>query len=118
MGCIYYDTKYNKISNLLKLEGWSLIYKNKKYLYYNKYTNKEQENYPNSISDYNDIYDFYNIDVLSSYYAIEYLKKYYINNATTLTSYEKEKINNYIYTIKNENDIDEENISLLRLCIN
>lgn len=116
-GCIINTIGYDSTSPLLSLEGWSLIYENNNLIYYNKFNKKEQSEYPVSISDYNDIYDFYNIEMLSPYNTIKYLKNFLQENETSLTEVEKNKINSYISKIKYENDIDEYNTDLIQLCV-
>tara|TARA_B100001175_G_C19016016_1_gene405833 strand:- start:57 stop:422 length:366 start_codon:yes stop_codon:yes gene_type:complete len=116
-GCIINTIGYDNTSSLLSLEGWSLISKNNKLIYYNKFNKKEQSEYPVSISDYNDIYDFYNIEMLGPYDTIKYLDNFLKENEKSLTDVEKNKINSYISKIKYENDIDEYNTDLIQLCV-
>ena len=112
-GCIYNTIGYNNTSSLISLEGWSLIYKNNKLIYYNKFNKKEQTEYPISISDYNDLYDFYNIEMLSPYDTVKALESYLKNKEESLIEEEKNKINSYISKIKYENDMNEFNIEQL-----
>ena len=112
-GCIISTMGYDNTSSLLSLEGWSLIYKNNKLIYYNKFNKKEQKEYPISISDYNDIYDFYNIEMLNSYDAVKALESYLKDKEESLFEEEKNKINSYISKIKYENDMNEFNAEQL-----
>ena len=114
-GCIISTVGYDNISSLLSLEGWSLIYKNNNLIYYNKFNKNEQKEYPISISDYNDIYDFYNIEMLSPYETVKALEDYLIEKKESLIEEEKNKINSYISKIKCENDMNEFNRE--QLCI-
>lgn len=111
--------KLKRISSLLNLEGWDLIYKNNRYIYYNKFNKIEITDYPESISDYNDIYDFYNIEMLNSYETIMYLEDYLLKNNENIDYYDIDKINNFIYTIKEDNDINNDyDLYMFGLCTN
>ena len=116
-GCIINTIGYDNTSSLLMLEGWSLICKNNNMIYYNKFSKKEQKEYPISISDHNDIYDFYNIEMLSPHDAVKYLEKFLKEKEASLIEEEKIKINSYISKIKHENDIGEFDSDLIQLCL-
>ncbi len=116
-GCILNTFCYDNVSDILSLEGWSLICKNNDLIYYNKFSKKEQKEYPKSISDYNDIYDFYNIGMLNPYDTIKYLDTFLQENKYNLTELEKDKINNYISRVKYENGLNKNNIDLIELCV-
>lgn len=117
MTCGFNYINKKKISSLLSLEGWSLTYKDKKEIYYNKYTKMEQYNYPTSISDYNDIYDFYNIEMLNPYETIRYLEDYLIENNINLDKSDIKNIYNYIEEIEQKNDISEYDFNIINLCV-
>ena len=100
---------------ILKLEGWELIYKNDTYIYYNKYKDIGQINYPISVSNYEDIMNFYNIELLTPNNTI-YLLNHIINNDITLMEEDTYKINNIIKKIENENDLTEYTHKFTGLC--
>lgn len=103
---VYIDIK--PVSKILKLEGWELIYKDNTYIYYNKYKNIEIIDYPTSISNYEDIINFYNTELLNPNDTIDLLTNL-INNDITLMEEDVYKINNIIEKIKKENDLSEYN---------
>ena len=113
---IKYINKKN-VSSLLILEGWSLKYENNKCIYVNKFSKKKQTEYPTSISDYNDIYDFYNIEMLTPIDTIKYLENILMNKEIDLDKHDEDKIYSYIYKIEEENDITEYNLNIINLCV-
>ena len=110
---IYIDIK--PVSKILKLEGWELIYKNNKYIYYNKYKNIELYSYPLSVSNYEDIIDFYNTELLNPDDTLDLLNNL-VNTDITLMEEEVYIINNKIEEIKKENDLTEYNNDFIGLC--
>lgn len=119
MGCININNlKFNEVSTLLNLEGWNLIYKDNSYIYYNKFNKIEVVDCPETISDYNDIYDFYNIEMLNPYQTIKYLDDYLFKNKENIDHITIDKINKMKYKIKIENDINENNLHMVELCFN
>lgn len=110
----YYDKK--QISKILELEGWIIVYKNNEYIYYNKYNKIEMCDYPKSISDCNDIYDFYKTELLTPSETIFLLNELLNNNSIVLLEEDIHKIQHMIKKIENENDnIELKNI--LGLCL-
>jgi len=89
------------LSKILELEGWSIIYNNSDYVYYNKFKNIIVSDYPVSISDYDDIYNFYLTELLTPQDTI-----YLLNNVTHTDKLEEDihKITNIIKKIESEND--------------
>ena len=110
---IYIDIK--PVSKILKLEGWELIYKNNTYIYYNKYKNIELYSYPLSVSNYEDIIDFYNTELLNPDDTLDLLNNL-VNTDITLMEEEVYIINNKIEEIKKENDLTEYNNDFIGLC--
>lgn len=108
---VYSDKK--PVSKILELEGWSIVYKNNEYIYYNKFNKIEMGDYPHSVSDYNDIYDFYKTELLSPIESLLLLNNLY-NNSIILEE-EQDKIQRMIKKIKIDNDLCEYN-NLLGLC--
>ena len=92
------------ISKILELEGWSIININNNYVYYNKFKNIIVSDYPMSISDYNDIYDFYKTELLGPNDTIHILNEL-INNNITLLEEDIHKVNTLIKNIESENDL-------------
>tara|TARA_Y100000992_G_C20968108_1_gene351337 strand:+ start:124 stop:510 length:387 start_codon:yes stop_codon:yes gene_type:complete len=90
------------ISKILELEGWSIVYINNNYVYYNKFKNIVVSDYPVSISDYDDIYNFYLTELLTPEDTINLL-----NNVTHNDKLEEDihKITNIIKKIESENDL-------------
>ena len=90
------------ISKILELEGWNIVYINNNYNYYNKFKNIIVSDYPVSISDYDDIYNFYLTELLTPQDTINLL-----NNITHNDKLEEDihKITNIIKKIENENDL-------------
>ena len=90
------------ISKILELEGWSIVYINNNYVYYNKFKNIIVSDYPMSISDYDDIYNFYLTELLTPQDTINLL-----NNVTHNDKLEEDihKITNIIKKIESENDL-------------
>jgi len=93
------------VSKILELEGWSLIYKNGNYVYYNKFKNIEISDYPESISDYNDIINFYNTELLESYETVDLLEDYIYNNSSILMEEDINKIQCIKEKIKEEIEV-------------
>ena len=110
---VYIDIK--PVSKILKLEGWELIYKNNTYIYYNKYKNIELYNYPLSVSNYEDIIDFYNTELLNPDDTLDLLNNL-VNTDITLMEEEVYIINNKIEEIKKETDLTEYNNNFIGLC--
>ena len=110
--------KYNvkSLSKILELEGWVIKEKNNEFIYYKKFQKIEVSDYPDSISDYEDIYDFYNTEMLNPYETLDLLKNYIIHNSLNLLEEEHYKIQNIIRRIEQENDISEFNIGLIGFC--
>ena len=110
--------KYNKkaLSKILELEGWIITEKNNEFIYYNKFKKIEIEDYPESISDYHDIYDFYNAEMLNPYETLDLLRDYIIDKSLILLEEEHYKIQKMIRRIEVENDISEFNIGMIGLC--
>ena len=92
------------ISKILELEGWRTGYFNNNYAYYNKFKNIKVSDYPMSISDYNDIYDFYKKELLGPKDTIQILNEL-INTDITLLEEDIHKINTLIINIESENDL-------------
>ena len=90
------------ISKILELEGWNIVYINNNYVYYNKFKNIIVSDYPVSISDYDDIYNFYLTELLTPQDTINLL-----NNITHNDKLEEDihKITNIIKKIESENDL-------------
>ena len=90
------------ISKILELEGWNIVYINNNYVYYNKFKNIIVSDYPVSISDYDDIYNFYLTELLTPEDTINLL-----NNITHNDKLEEDihKITNIIKKIESENDL-------------
>lgn len=93
------------VSKILELEGWSLIYKNGNYVYYNKFKNIEISDYPESISDYNDIINFYNTELLESYETVDLLEDYIYINSSILMEEDINKIQCIKKKIKEEIEV-------------
>ena len=110
---IYIDIK--PVSKILKLEGWELIYKDNTYIYYNKYKNIELYNYPLSVSNYEDIINFYNTELLNPDDTLDLLNNL-VNTDITLMEEEVYIINNKIEEIKKETDLTEYNNNFMGLC--
>ena len=110
---VFIDIK--PVSKILELEGWKLVYKNKTYIYYNKYKNIELDFYPISVSNYEDIIGFYNTELLNAQDTLNLLNNI-INSDTTLTEEDISNINNIIQKIKKENDLTEYNHNFTGLC--
>jgi len=110
---IYIDIK--PVSQILKLEGWELIYKENTYIYYNKFKKIELYSYPLSISNYEDIINFYNTELLNPDDTIDLLNNL-VNNDITLIEEEVYIINNKIEEIKKETDLTEYNNDFTGLC--
>lgn len=110
----YSDKK--PVSKILELEGWSIIHKNNEYIYYNKFNKIEMGDYPDSVSDYNDIYDFYKTELLTPLETIFILNELLNNNSIVLLEEDIDKIQHMIKKIENENDnIELKNI--IGLCL-
>lgn len=110
---VYIDIK--PVSKILKLEGWELIYKDNTYIYYNKYKNIELYNYPLSVSNYEDIINFYNTELLNPDDTLDLLNNL-VNTDITLMEEEVYIINNKIEEIKKETDLTEYNNNFMGLC--
>ena len=110
---VYIDIK--PVSKILKLEGWELIYKDNTYIYYNKYKNIELYSYPLSVSNYEDIIDFYNTELLNPHDTLDLLTNL-VNTDITLMEEEVYIINNKIEEIKKETDLTEYNNNFMGLC--
>mgnify|MGYP001486499485 FL=1 len=110
---IYIDIK--PVSKILKLEGWELIYKENTYIYYNKFKKIELYNYPLSVSNYEDIINFYDTELLNPDDTLDLLNNL-VNNDITLMEEEVHKINNKIEEIKKETDLTEYNNDFTGLC--
>ena len=95
------NSEIKPLSKILELEGWTIIYNNTNYVYYNKFKNIVVSDYPVSISDYNDIYNFYLTELLSPHDTINLL-----NNVRHTDKLEEDihKITNIIKKIESEND--------------
>ena len=106
--------KKKKLSKILELEGWKLL-NNKKEVYYNMYTKELTNNYPERISNYEDIYDFYNNDFLNIYETIDLLNLELKNERNILMEEDINKIDKLIKKICKENELDDENV-ILNLC--
>ncbi len=110
---IYIDIK--PVSKILKLEGWELIYKENTYIYYNKFKKIELYNYPLSVSNYEDIINFYDTELLNPDDTLDLLNNL-VNNDITLMEEEVHKINNKIEEIKKETNLTEYNNDFTGLC--
>jgi hypothetical protein len=120
----YYKINQPKeLSNILKLEGWILKYKNDNLIYFNQYTKKETEDYPDSISDYNDIYNFYKTELLNSKDTLILLELILLQHSLSeehsyfiLLEEDVYKINEYISLIKTENNLNEIDTHFILSC--
>ena len=101
------------VSKILELEGWGIIHKNNEYIYYNKFNKIEIGDYPYSVSDYNDIYNFYKTELLSPTETVYLLNN--LHDHSIILEEDNDRIQHMIKKIKMDNDLCEYN-DLVRLC--